>query len=116
MQNTWLHTRGVCKIRRAAGQDGPTAQEMRIPVIPPSYTLLPNRFWTKVDELGEGDCWLWLGTINKDGEPQFHYQRRAQLAHYLSAADAKGPAEPDAVLGHTCGVSSCIRPSHVGEE
>jgi hypothetical protein len=58
-------------------------------------------------------CWLWLGSIIKDGYGCFYRGKRKRfLAHQVAYFIEHGPFDPLCVL-HTCDKSSCVNPNHL---
>ena len=73
-----------------------------------------DRFWTKVDKSGPGDCWLWTGNICSDtGYGRFHYRGRNVKAHRISYVATYGEHDPELVIDHLCRVRHCVNPDHM---
>lgn len=66
-----------------------------------------KQFWDYVDKSGE--CWLWTGTLNRDGYGLF----KRQLAHRVAYIEANGDYPAGTVTDHLCRVRNCVRPSHL---
>lgn len=78
---------------------------------------LAERFWEKVDNTPgqgpNGDCWIWKGTLNKDGYGMINVDGRPTRAHIVSYEMTKGPVEHGLCVCHFCDIRQCIRPSHL---
>lgn len=70
-----------------------------------------DRFWAKVDKTG--DCWIWLGSMLKDGYGNFNEGRKTIPAHRFSFKEFIGPIPTGKLVRHTCDNPSCVRPSHL---
>ena len=82
-------------------------------MIPPSYTSLPDSFWSQVDSSEENACWIWTGYVNRDGYGLFFYNGKTQRVHRLAITDAKGPIPPGILALHTCDIRCCVIPAHL---
>lgn len=58
------------------------------------YSMLDDRFWTKVDRAEPGGCWEWTANKNNKGYGLFRPGGTApkRLAHRLAYEDAKAPS------------------------
>jgi hypothetical protein len=66
-----------------------------------------ERFWSKVKK--SSGCWLWTGTILRDGYGQFDRRRAHRVAWEL----ANGPIPKGLLLLHRCDNPPCVRPDHL---
>ena len=75
-------------------------------------TMLPDRFWSKVDRT-EG-CWLWTASTNR-GYGQYYVKEhgRAIMAHRVAYEALVGPIPPGLVIDHLCRVHACVNPVHL---
>jgi hypothetical protein len=75
------------------------------------------RFWPKVDKNGPGGCWLWLGTVAKDGYGRFWVRSKKRRAHAVAYELAVGPVPAGLVLDHVrargCTHRHCVNPAHL---
>lgn len=83
---------------------------------------LAERFWAKVDRMG--DCWLWLGAKTQGGYGLIRVGRLIYMAHRIAWDLANSPipggarrrdkrgAQGTLVL-HRCDTPSCVRPAHL---
>jgi hypothetical protein len=60
-----------------------------------------------------GDCWLWLGSLTRDGYGRTHVAGVDRLAHVVAYELHVGPVPEGLVLDHTCRVRRCINPAHL---
>jgi hypothetical protein len=78
-----------------------------------------ERFWSKVAKIDDDNsCWLWKGTIRKNGYGQFsignpHFGGRTILAHRMAYELAVAPIAPGEQINHHCDNPPCCRPSHL---
>jgi hypothetical protein len=61
----------------------------------------------------DGECWLWLGAINRRGYPYVKWRGRARRAHRLAYAEYIGPIPDGLELDHECKRKRCINPWHL---
>lgn len=74
---------------------------------------LAERFWPKVERLGDVDCWLWTGVKQGSGYGQFWLNGRMQPAHRVSYELVVGPIPAGLVIDHLCRVHHCVNPLHL---
>jgi hypothetical protein len=72
-----------------------------------------NRFWSKVHPEALSGCWLWHGSVNKDGYGTAGGRGARTTAHRLALAWAIGPLPPGMVVRHKCDVPACVNPDHL---
>lgn len=60
-----------------------------------------------------GECWLFLGALDKYGYGRFMSNGRRFRAHRWLYERLVGPVPPGLVLDHLCRVTRCVRPAHV---
>lgn len=74
---------------------------------------LEERFWAKVDKLGEDDCWLWKGHVMKNGYGQVRANGKPTLVHRVSYEMSNETIKGRMVVDHTCYSRSCVNPKHL---
>jgi len=73
-----------------------------------------ERFWAKVDQRSEDECWNWTACTFSDGYGAFKYNDRLQPAHRVAYQLTIGRLHPfrkHNVL-RTCGKKLCCNPKH----
>lgn len=58
-------------------------------------------------------CWLWLGSVNKQGYGNFWHAGKCWKAHRFSFTAYVGPIPDGMDLLHRCDVPSCVNPAHL---
>lgn len=84
-----------------------------------------QRFWEKVDVKEENECWLWLGSKDKDGYGWFSYESHGSAEQksktisshrYSLMLKLNNKELPSSVFArHTCDQPSCVNPHHLVE-
>jgi hypothetical protein len=76
---------------------------------------ISERFWAKVDRLGAGECWEWLGYRSENGYGRFMpvYTIAPLYAHRWSYEATHGPIPKGLQVDHLCRNRSCVNPSHL---
>ena len=78
---------------------------------------LPERFWNRVDKNSDGGCWLWTGTIEKDGYARMKVDGRMKLVHRISLEEKLGrPLSDKMDTCHSCRNRHCVNPEHLRED
>ena len=74
-----------------------------------------DRFWAKVEVLGDDQCWNWKNQKNKKGYGLFNFSRgnETTLAHRIAFKIANGYLPNDRFVCHSCDNPSCCNPSHL---
>jgi len=74
-----------------------------------------RRFWAKVEKVGENDCWVWLGSLDKHGYGQVSVgvnKGRIKRAHRVAFQLTHGYCPP--MLDHfKCYNRACCNPKHL---
>jgi hypothetical protein len=71
-----------------------------------------ERFWEKVDRLG--DCWLWTSSLHTNGYGLFTLGGKSRRAHQLAWEWHHERVRPQGmVVMHTCDERRCVRPDHL---
>lgn len=69
------------------------------------------RFFDKVKKTN--DCWLWVGSIRKNGYGHFFYDGKIELAHRASWELHKGKIPKGKQINHKCFNRACVNPEHL---
>jgi hypothetical protein len=82
----------------------------------------PEILWSKVDKRGPDECWLWMGTVNKQGYGRTEINDKAYYAHRVIFAlsnpgiielEAPKDTKDQGWLRHTCDNPPCCNPRHL---
>lgn len=71
-----------------------------------------DRFWEKVEVLGEDECWCWQGAQRNGGYGHLYVNGRWYGAHRISYEINIGPIGALCVL-HSCDNPQCCNPNHL---
>lgn len=77
-----------------------------LPVIAPS-------FWANVCPEPMSGCWLWVGTVSKQGYGSFSLAGKRFAAHRYSWEASRGPIPAGLQIDHLCRVRCCVNPQHL---
>lgn len=79
------------------------------------YYGLPDveRFATYVSPEPNTGCWLWAGSVRRDGYGQFWLQGKNKSAHRVGYEVARGPVPVGLQLDHLCRNRVCVNPRHL---
>ncbi len=79
--------------------------------------LRTERFWSRVRTGARDDCWLWEGSMRRDGYGQFSVggrsNRRQMMPHRIAYEMIIGPIPVGKILDHLCRVRHCVNPRHL---
>lgn len=68
-------------------------------------------FWNKVQKTDT--CWLWTGSKNPKGYGQVNWLGKPRPVHIVAYELEVGLVPEGLELDHTCGITICVRPSHL---
>ena len=71
------------------------------------------RFFSKIESVPTTACWLWKGSINKNGYGKFCLAGRSTLAHRASYIIFVSSIPEGLVLDHLCQIKNCVNPDHL---
>jgi hypothetical protein len=70
-----------------------------------------ERFWSNVKRTAT--CWLWTGTLDRDGYGKMMVKGHNCRAHRLVYEWVKGEIPNRLPLDHICRVRNCVNPDHL---
>lgn len=74
--------------------------------------LIPTSLWDRVTKQ-PGGCWLWTGSLTRDGYGQVAFKRRTYRVHRLVYAALVESIPALLQLDHTCRNRACCNPQHL---
>ena len=60
-----------------------------------------------------GECWLWLGRLDRFGYGRITVNKQSAKAHRVSYETFVGPIPAGLQIDHLCRVRHCVRPQHL---
>lgn len=79
----------------------------------PEYEQLASRFWSRVDQGGEG-CWLWTWGLHRLGYGAFQVgSSESWLAHRFAYLLSYRVLPGGKSICHRCDTRACCRPDHL---
>lgn len=71
-----------------------------------------RRFWDRVVQRGDDDCWEWTGAFFSTGYPAFWLRGNNVGGHRVMCAMCHGLSEGRQAL-HSCDNPACVNPNHL---
>lgn len=71
------------------------------------------RFWSKVNILGDNECWEWKASLNRYGYGQLTVNHRPVGAHRMAYEFTYGCLLPIIDVLHSCDNPPCCNPGHL---
>ena len=68
-------------------------------------------FMAKIRE--DADCWVWAGSLDKDGYGSFYDGAKTVRAHRFAYEAFVGPIPPGLEIDHKCRREGCVNPAHL---
>lgn len=76
--------------------------------------LVPHEHFDKnIFPVTECGCWIWMGSLLRQGYGRFSAGRRNQRAHRYAFERFRGPIPDGMGVLHTCDIRCCVNPDHL---
>jgi hypothetical protein len=78
-----------------------------------------TNFWKRVDKRGQGDCWLWTGSVTTGGYGQLGWrspdanEKVFLRAHRVAYHLVNGAPPAGQIVMHACDTRRCCNPGHL---
>lgn len=72
-----------------------------------------QRFWSKVDIRGDGECWPWKGYLNRKGYGSFYCFNTSFRSHRYALSISNPPTDHNLHTLHSCDNPACCNPAHL---
>lgn len=74
---------------------------------------LPEKFESNIERIPETGCWIWMGSLNRNGYGRYILGGRTRVVHRLIWILLGKPLSDKEVLDHLCRVRCCCNPHHL---
>lgn len=74
---------------------------------------MPERFWSKTEQVTESGCIIWLAYSTKNGYGQVGVGGKVLRAHRVAWELANGSIPEGSDVLHKCDTPSCVNPAHL---
>lgn len=74
---------------------------------------LSDRFWARVDQSGDDECWSWTSYVSWEGYGRFYADGVHKQAHRVAYELIVGPIPDGLVIDHLCRNRACVNPAHM---
>jgi HNH endonuclease len=80
---------------------------------------LEERFWARVQQAGDDECWPWTGMRSRGGYGLIYLSKnpnrtnRCGVAHRVAWELLRGPIPDGLQIDHLCRVRHCVNPAHL---
>ena len=78
-----------------------------------STRTLEQRFWDNVDKGDGSGCWIWKGSILKNGYGRITHDSKTYKAHRVAWIIEHGSVPSDLCVCHSCDNPPCVRVDHL---
>lgn len=81
--------------------------------LPKVYGSIADRIANRVSTEPNSGCWVWLGSVGRNGYGTITIDGRTRMAHRASYEAFVGPIPPRLHIDHKCKVRCCVNPGHL---
>lgn len=74
---------------------------------------LPDKIARKIECVSESGCWIWMGSVNREGYGNIFINGQHTTVHRVVYAYLRGPIPPRKHCDHLCRVTCCVNPDHI---
>jgi len=72
-----------------------------------------DRFFAKVEEDPETECWNWTACVSPEGYGKFHFEGKVVYAHRFAYMELIREIPDELVLNKVCKSRVCVNPDHL---
>jgi len=74
---------------------------------------LEGRFWSKINQVENDECWEWRGATSSDGYGQFFLRGETLYAHRVMYQEYRSGNPDGQMVLHHCDNPTCVNPNHL---